>query len=274
MSDVSSFVCCCAEQYRLEGANQYRYCTSGVNETTQKDVAADLVEWADTRKAMDTLAFAREEIDQVFTILAGLLHFGNVGFESLNAGVSKGALCQVDAKSKVPFDNVCYLLKLDGARLTTSLLFRQINNPASKRGSTLASPNTKEFSEAARDAAVKHIYGRLFNWLIARINRSLGSEEVAKYTIGVLDIFGFEKFPVNRFEQLCINYCNEKLQQHYQQNVFRLEAKVFEAEGIVVSADVEYKDNGPCLEFIEGVRVMCHVSCVVCCLCLFVAWAN
>lgn len=240
------------KQYRLDGANQYRYCTSGVNETTPKDVAADLVEWADTRKAMDTLAFGREEIDQIFTILAGLLHFGNVAIESLNAAVNKGALCKIAAASKAAYDNVCYLLKLDPDRLQNALMFRQIANPSSKRGSTLASPNTKEFVEAARDAVVKHIYGRLFNWLIARINRSLSTDETPKYTIGVLDIFGFERFPINRFEQLCINYCNEKLQQHYQQNVFRLENKVFEAEGIVVSADVEFKDNAPCLELIEA----------------------
>jgi myosin V len=286
-------------KYKLTSANQYTYCTSNLNETTDKDVKMDQEEWLITRAAMTTLDFKADEIDTIFTILAALLHFGNVLFEDgadPKAPAGKGQLARVSTATKPAYDTAAQFMAVDPMTLQQAMLFR---TATSGRNSIIRSPNTPQYvrtngqttdgtdgtdglttehalgltddrlplsprlslpllpsllvqATAAKDALTKHLYGRLFNWLIARINKSLCTIEDAKYTIGVLDIFGFEKFEVNRFEQLCINYCNEKLQQHYQQNVFRLEQKVFDAEGIVVTSDVEFKDNQPCLDLIEG----------------------
>ncbi len=85
---------------------------------------------------------------------------------------------------------------------------------------------------ACRPALGKNIYGKLFDWLVKQLNATMMSKTLRTTIIGVLDIFGFEIFKTNSFEQLCINYCNEKLQQHFNTHVFKEEQKCYEAEGI------------------------------------------
>jgi myosin heavy subunit len=100
---------------------------------------------------------------------------------------------------------------------------------------------------------VKKVYSNLFNWLIVKINAtlSLGDDASrAKCQINVLDIFGFESFELNSFEQLCINYCNEKLQSHFNEHIFKLEQDEYKAQGVIV-ADTAFKDNQPCLDMLE-----------------------
>ena len=115
----------------------------------------------------------------------------------------------------------------------------------------------------ARDALAKTLYERVFTWTVAKINLNFkkrnaktasaagGSEDVLK--IGILDIFGFEKFRKNGFEQLCINYCNEKLHHFFNEQVFQAELKMYEKEGIKIAAgDLVYSDNAAILKMIEG----------------------
>jgi myosin heavy subunit len=83
-------------------------------------------------------------------------------------------------------------------------------------------------------ALAKNIYGRLFNWLVRQLNATMVTTKPHTKSIGVLDIFGFEIFQTNSFEQLCINYCNEKLQQHFNNHVFELEQRCYEAEGVEI----------------------------------------
>jgi myosin heavy subunit len=100
---------------------------------------------------------------------------------------------------------------------------------------------------------VKKVYSNLFNWLIIKINAtlSLGDDASrAKCQINVLDIFGFESFELNSFEQLCINYCNEKLQSHFNEHIFKLEQDEYKAQGVIV-ANTAFKDNQPCLDMLE-----------------------
>jgi myosin heavy subunit len=100
---------------------------------------------------------------------------------------------------------------------------------------------------------VKKVYSNLFNWLIIKINAtlSLGDDTSrAKCQINVLDIFGFESFELNSFEQLCINYCNEKLQSHFNEHIFKLEQDEYKAQGVIV-ANTAFKDNQPCLDMLE-----------------------
>ncbi|CAE7875227.1 XI-F, partial [Symbiodinium sp. KB8] len=102
----------------------------------------------------------------------------------------------------------------------------------------------------------KSVYGKLFDWLINKINDTLGANLATEaavrtlHTIGVLDIFGFESFEFNSFEQLCINFCNEKLQFHFNEHIFRLEQDEYESEGIDVAA-IQFKDNQPTLDLLE-----------------------
>jgi myosin heavy subunit len=165
-------------------------------------------------------------------------------------------------------EEVVRLLNVDHELLQDGLTSKNIGTR-----SVILIPFTLEQAADARDAFAKAIYGKLFDWLIKKINASLaqnigGSFESVKdqKLIGVLDIFGFESFETNSFEQLCINYCNEKLQFHFNNYIFTLEQDEYKAEGVDVSM-VTFKSNGPTLELIEkkgeGVLAMLDEEIVV-----------
>lgn len=130
-------------------------------------------------------------------------------------------------------------------------------------------------------AAAKHLYDRLFQWLVAKVNGSMRRTSMTRYAealkatgpearepvfIGILDIFGFEVFEKNSFEQLCINYANERLQQFFTTHVFKLEAATYEAEKISY-ADIKFEDNQSTVDVIDKVRVgvlpMLHEHCLL-----------
>lgn len=102
----------------------------------------------------------------------------------------------------------------------------------------------------ARDALAKSIYSRLFDYIVGRINKSIPFEKSCYY-IGVLDIAGFEYFTVNSFEQFCINYCNEKLQQFFNQRILKDEQELYEKEGLGVKK-ISFVDNQDCIDLIES----------------------
>ena len=122
---------------------------------------------------------------------------------------------------------------------------------------TLASLNTTASSDS-RHALSKFVYGRMFDWLVQRVNQAMDktstSTSKSDLYIGILDIFGFEIFKTNSFEQLCINYTNEMLQQHFNQNTFKLEEEIYVAEGITWDA-IDFIDNEPMIELITQARV-------------------
>lgn len=111
-------------------------------------------------------------------------------------------------------------------------------------------PMTVEEASGARDALAKHIYAELFNWIVSIINGTLQSTSKAQCFIGVLDIYGFETFEINSFEQFCINYANEKLQQQFNSHVFKLEQEEYLKEEIEWTF-IDFYDNQPCIDLIE-----------------------
>lgn len=112
-------------------------------------------------------------------------------------------------------------------------------------------PMTFEQAVVSRDALSKHIYAQLFNWIVTIINKELESSELRHKFIGVLDIYGFETFEINSFEQFCINYANEKLQQQFNQHVFKLEQEEYIKEEIEWKM-IDFYDNQPCIDLIES----------------------
>lgn len=126
-------------------------------------------------------------------------------------------------------------------------------------------PINQSAAVAARDALAKHIYAKLFEHIVNIVNKSLGSSRKQHCFIGVLDIYGFETFESNSFEQFCINYANEKLQQQFNQHVFKLEQDQYLKEGIVWTM-IEFYDNQPCIDLIEaklGILDLLHEECRV-----------
>lgn len=139
------------------------------------------------------------------------------------------------------------MLKIKADDLRKWLITRQIES----YHENVLIPNNIAAAESAKDALAKHIYSKLFQYIVAVINKSLNSGRKQSCFIGVLDIYGFETFDTNSFEQFCINYANEKLQQQFNQHVFKLEQEEYLKEGIVWTM-IDFYDNQPCIDMIES----------------------
>ena len=235
-----------ATQYKLRPCTDFEYLKMGV---TKVDGIPDLEEFNDLVDAFHALGIT--EKDSIFRLLSAVLYIGNVKFEAYTGGSG-----DEEARISNPetLDTIAELLQLEsGEAMVVPLTSRKIG-----AGESVYVKYKPAQANDARDALAKALYGNLFIWLIQKINTSLmsglGDSDSADVStqniIGVLDIFGFESFEVNSFEQMCINYCNEKLQFHFNEYIFKLEAKEYEAEGIDV-ATVVFKDNKPTLDLIE-----------------------
>ena len=225
----------------LDGPDMYEYLNkSGI---TAISGVSDEKEFDDMVRAMDTLGFQQEEKSAVWRLVAAVLVLGNVKFEvDVKANAEDGAkIANMDVLSEA-----AKLIEVNPDELAKSLCFRNVGN----RSVILVSYN-KEQASTMRDALAKSLYGDLFQYLINRINETINQNtEGATSVIGVLDIFGFECFVSNSFEQMCINYCNEKLQFHFNEHIFRLEQEMYAAEGVVVPS-TDFKDNQPTLDLLE-----------------------
>eukprot|EP00466_Bigelowiella_natans_P001656 jgi/Bigna1/41654/e_gw1.55.12.1 len=208
---------------------------------TGVDGMDDVEEWRTLMKSFETLEFTKKEQNDVLRITAGVLHMGNIAFKS--TGDRK---CGVKQRSNL--SPAAKLFEVDERQLekvvTTRMLRLRGQDPIEVGLSV-------EEATAARDALSKFIYEHMFDWLVKRINKSIGRGKFVKgKTIGILDIFGFEIFKTNSFEQLCINFTNEKLQQFFNQHTFKLEEALYSAEKIRYEK-VVYIDNQPVLDLIE-----------------------
>ena len=194
-----------------------------------------------TSDALTTLGIKPEEQKSISRVLAAILHLGNVTFVDNND--SAGSSRIVDDK---PLNTACKLLQIDPKAISRTLLTRNISVGKEQYVANLTAENAAN----SRDALSMLIYSRLFDWLVYRINENISNPSKTKYTIGILDIYGFESFETNSFEQFCINWANEKLQQQYNQHIFKLEQQEYVREKISWSM-LEFNDNQGCLDLIE-----------------------
>ena len=201
----------------------------------------DAREFADVQSAMTSVGI-REDVQQsMWGILAGLLHLGNVEF------TSEGG----DSPAEVSNKDVSLVAEelLGTQHLDSKLVTRMVN--VQGRQSCYVVQLTPRQAESARDALAKAVYEKMFAWLVARVNNSLAATKPSTGFIGILDIFGFEIFKVNSFEQLCINFANEKLQSLFNHHVFEAEQEQYKAEGVDMS-EVKFVNNKPCVQLIES----------------------
>ncbi|XP_043239041.1 unconventional myosin-Vb-like isoform X1 [Amphibalanus amphitrite] len=196
-----------------------------------------------TREALTLLGLERRVQTALFRTLAAVLHLGNVQFREEMAGGEEA--CSVTKGDKC-LPVVARLLNVDHEQIRHWLCKRKI---VSMRETFTKSMNLKE-ATSSRDALAKHIYAQVFSHIVSRINKSLETREKVHRFIGVLDIYGFETFEVNSFEQFCINYANEKLQQQFNQHVFKLEQEEYVKEQIEWTF-IDFYDNQPCIDLIE-----------------------
>jgi len=228
-------------ELKLDGPDMYEYLNkSGL---TSIPGLSDEKEFEDLNSAMNSLNFSDDEKSSIWKIVAAVLYFGNVKFEvDVKANAEDGSKI---ANPEI-LTRAAELIGCDGAAMEKSLCFRNVGN----RSVILVSYSVEEAC-TMRDALAKTLYGELFQWLINKINSTIDTAEETSNIIGVLDIFGFECFLSNSFEQMCINYCNEKLQFHFNEHIFRLEQEMYKVEGVVVPSS-DFADNQPTLDLIEA----------------------
>ncbi|XP_035246773.1 unconventional myosin-Ih isoform X2 [Anguilla anguilla] len=198
----------------------YRYLVQG--DCAKVSSINDKNDWKTVQKALSVIDFSKTEIEHLFAIIASVLHLGNVRFEANAHGYAT-----LNSSSEVHW--LSQMLGIHSQVLQEGLTHRKIE----AREEQVLSPFTTDHAVYARDALAKAMYGRTFTWLVNKINESLANKDHSRMTvIGLLDIYGFEVFHVNSFEQFCINYCNEKLQQLFIQLTLKSEQEEYETEGI------------------------------------------
>uniref|UniRef100_A0A4W6FCC7 Unconventional myosin-VI n=1 Tax=Lates calcarifer TaxID=8187 RepID=A0A4W6FCC7_LATCA len=188
-----------------------------------------------------------EKLD-LFRVVAGVLHLGNIDFEE--TGSSSGG-CVLKNQSGQTLEYCADLLGLDQDDLRVSLTTRvMLTTAGGAKGTVIKVPLKVEQANNARDALAKAVYSRLFDHVVKRVNQCFPFETSSNF-IGVLDIAGFEYFEHNSFEQFCINYCNEKLQQFFNERILKEEQELYQREGLGVN-EVHYVDNQDCIDLVEA----------------------
>ncbi|KAH9763213.1 Myosin-17 [Citrus sinensis] len=233
------------EKFKLGDPKSFHYLNQ--SNCYALDGVDDTEEYLATRRAMDIVGISEEEQDAIFRVVAAILHLGNIEFakgEEADSSVIKDEKSRCDAKS-----------------LEDALINRVMVTPEEVITRTL----DPVAAVSSRDALAKTVYSRLFDWLVDKINSSIGQDPNSRTIIGVLDIYGFESFKLNSFEQFCINFTNEKLQQHFNQHVFKMEQEEYTKEEINWSY-IEFVDNQDVLDLIEkkpgGIIALLDEACM------------
>ncbi|CAI0449010.1 unnamed protein product [Linum tenue] len=257
------------EKYKLDHPKTFHY----LNQSKCFELVgiSDAHDYLATRRAMDIVGISAKEQEAIFRVVAAILHLGNIVFtkgKEVDSSVPK------DEKAKFHLKTTAELLMCDAVALEDALCKRVMITPEEVIKRSL-DPQSAAIS---RDGLAKTIYSRLFDCsdivlhlclhqhrLVDKINNSIGQDPTSKCLIGVLDIYGFESFKTNSFEQFCINFTNEKLQQHFNQHVFKMEQEEYTKEQIDWSY-IEFVDNQDVLDLIEkkpgGIIALLDEACM------------
>ena len=229
------------QELGLGPVEQFDYLNQGNTPTI--DGVDDKAEFAATKQSLSMIGVSEANQAEIFKLLAGLLHLGNI---KIGASRTESVLSPTEPS----LVKACEIFGIDAAEFAKWIVKKQLVT----RGEKITSNLTQAQAVVVRDSVAKFIYSSLFDWLVEVINKSLAAEEVLNRVhsfIGVLDIYGFEHFAKNSFEQFCINYANEKLQQEFNQHVFKLEQEEYLREQIDWTF-IDFADNQPCIDLIEG----------------------
>lgn len=233
--------------------NSFKYV--GNTDTLSIEGMTDAQHFEKTRETLSLIRLGGEKYIMLMRAIMVVLQTGNLTF-----GVHAGDTDKSECTSKQALADLAELMGVSGDTLSKAFTERTMT----ARNESYKVPQKPQAAKESADAFAKEVYGKLFLWLVEGINVATKAEN--NYTgsgsrtdfgiIGLLDIFGFESFVINRFEQLCINYANEKLQQKFTEDIFRSVQAEYIEEGIAL-AEIAYDDNTDVLDLIEGRTGLC-----------------
>ncbi|XP_014395191.1 PREDICTED: unconventional myosin-Vb isoform X3 [Myotis brandtii] len=228
------------KELALTCAEDFFYTSQGGD--TSIEGVDDAEDFEKTRQAFTLLGVRESHQISIFKIIASILHLGNVEIQAERQDDS----CSVSPQDE-HLSAFCRLLGVEHSQMEHWLCHRKLVTTAETYVKTMSLQQVVN----ARNALAKHIYAQLFGWIVEQVNKALHTALKQHSFIGVLDIYGFETFEVNSFEQFCINYANEKLQQQFNSHVFKLEQEEYMKEQIPWTL-IDFYDNQPCIDLIEA----------------------
>ncbi|CAL8292196.1 unnamed protein product [Lota lota] len=230
----------------------YQFISQGQTTVASIDDGDELIA---TDDAFDVLGFTQEEKNGIYKLVGAIMHYGNMKYKQ------KQREEQAEADGTEDVDKASYLMGLNSADVIKGLC-----HPRVKVGNEwVTKGQSVQQVYYSIGALSKSVYEKMFNWMVVRINQSLYTKQPRQYFIGVLDIAGFEIFDFNTFEQLCINFTNEKLQQFFNHHMFVLEQEEYKKEGIVWEFIDFGMDLAACIELIEkpmGIMSILEEECM------------
>ncbi|PWU90907.1 hypothetical protein C4B63_47g94 [Trypanosoma cruzi] len=232
-----------AKEFSLRNPKVYRILNAG--ECINIDGVDDAVEYASTRQAMDDVGITEEEQMSIWSVVAGVVFLQNTDF--VESEERAGLIAKMDSNLLPVLARACQLWGINEEEFMKELISTCI---VTQKEQTVK-PLNKVQALDMRDSVCKSLYVWLFDWLVLKINQTTNREAVTTHWIGLLDIFGFENFQKNSFEQLCINLANEALQGHYNQHIFTLDMQECQNEGIDTT-HVTFADNKECVDLLMG----------------------
>eukprot|EP01084_Bolivina_argentea_P058897 107503_1 len=232
------------KELELKSPDNYIICTQG--SCVQVPGINDKNDFEEINQAFNTLQFNNKLIYSIFKLIAGILHIGNVTFDVVKSSFNDDT-CSISKKTYFEIEITSKLWQINCKKLIKGITHKALVMPGNKTVETgLNVINAIDQT----GSLIKFIYSKLFDYLVIQINKSMEPKSKIYKSIGLLDIFGFEIFNKNSLEQLCINFCNEKLQQLFNFTVFKLEERIYKSENIGVD-HVPFIDNQVILDLIE-----------------------
>ena len=241
------------EMYKLKDMEYYDYLNKGTFDIDDMD---DCENYKETKSCMEKLNFTSNEINYIFRIITAILYLGNITF--VQETTQNNVIAKIDEDKKEDFINAATFLGIENQVLAEILTKKKLNI---KGEGIIKRELSVEQAYNSRDAISKSLYSKLFDYIVYKVNKAIANkEEMNKvkssnvHKIGILDIFGFENFEHNSFEQLCINYANERLQQYFNNHIFKLEQQTYKKEGIDWT-QVEFVDNKNIIDLIDNGKI-------------------
>ena len=227
----------------LRGTSNESFKYVGSTKTTTIEGKTDATRFNETLRALELVNIIGTKLQSLMQAICITMQLGNMGFQADPSDSDQSTIT-----TPTELSELSTLMGVSVKTLTASFTERTFKTAKESHKVPLRATAAQE----ACDALAKEIYQKMFLWLVREINNATCADESKEYgTIGLLDIFGFESFTVNRFEQLCINYANEKLQHKFTEDVFANVQAEYKAEGIPLD-DIWYDDNTDVLDLIEG----------------------